>query len=402
MIIDFKFTNFKNFRNETDFSFEAGSKRELKEHIITFKKYKLLPVKVIYGGNSTGKTNIIEAFTILRSIIINKNIQITNKNYIVFCSNFSSKADYEAPMIFDITFKIGNKIYNYYLKLKNNYQKSSSQILSESLKLNNEIVFSRDDNNVLITKIIDENYDALKKLLNQNISNLEVFTSWYQIFDRKLCEEISNFFETNICPIIDLEKFTLPLPDKVRLGNSMYTNKKIDALLKELNVGNQRIIIKPQDNGTALEFATYKSKKDEDFEMISLASTSESKGTLKLIDLLLALEFALKNGSILLIDELDASIHHEIIYNIIQIFADKNTNPKGAQLVFTTHNPVYMTKELLRRDEIVFVEKDNNFASISTLEDYKLRNDEVYLKNYLAGKYTILPNFDLNNVLNPK
>ena len=118
-----------------------------------------------------------------------------------------------------------------------------------------------------------------------------------------------------------------------------------------------------------------------------------------MIDLLYPIINSLENGSPIFIDELDASIHHEIIYNIIQTFGDPSVNKKGAQLVFTTHNPVYLNKNLLRRDEIVFIEKDKKGSHLNTLENYNPRNDEVYLKNYLNGNYTILPNFDLNHII---
>ena len=108
---------------------------------------------------------------------------------------------------------------------------------------------------------------------------------------------------------------------------------------------------------------------------------------------------SLQNGAPIFIDELDASIHHEIIYNLIQTYGDSEINTKGAQVIYTTHNPVYLYKNLLRRDEIVFIEKNNNGSHIHTLDDYNIRNDQVYLKNYLDGNYTILPNFDFSNII---
>ena len=93
------------------------------------------------------------------------------------------------------------------------------------------------------------------------------------------------------------------------------------------------------------------------------------------------------------------SIHHEIIYSIISAYGDPTINKKGAQLVFTTHNPVYMNEKLLRRDEIVFIEKNDETSYINTLDDYNIRNDKKYLRNYLAGEFTILPNFDLGEII---
>ena len=146
-------------------------------------------------------------------------------------------------------------------------------------------------------------------------------------------------------------------------------------------------------------FRKFELNLNDDINIIAPINSIESKGTIKLIDLLYPFITTLKYGSPIFIDELDASIHHEIIYNIIQTFGDSEINKNGAQLIFTTHNPVYLNKDLLRRDEIVFIEKDNNGSHLHTLDDYNIRNDQVYLKNYLNGNYTVLPNFDFSNLI---
>lgn len=408
MVISYTFKNFKTFKEKTTFSFLRGRKKELEEHIIDVNKdYKVLPLKVIYGSNASGKTNILESLLILKKIVLStKLLDAGDTNYLLLCSNFS-KENYESPMEFSITFTIDEDIYEYLLVIKNNYDEKKSIVLKEVLKENDEIVFERNGKNVKFseaTKIIKKHYPQFKdekfskqlmQMLKINMNDSSVFTSWYSMIDADLVFKMVYYFETRLMIICDLENYKLSLPDSNEEG--VFFNNKIDALLKELETGDKEFYVRVDNSGKIDERVSYTI--DDNHKIDASAFSTESKGTIKMMDILELLLFALEYGATLIIDELDASIHHEIIYNIIQSFGDPSINKKGGQLIFTTHNPVYMNKELLRRDEIVFVEKDNDSSIISTLEESNLRNDEVYLKNYLAGKYTILPKFDIEHLL---
>ena len=87
----------------------------------------------------------------------------------------------------------------------------------------------------------------------------------------------------------------------------------------------------------------------------------------------------------------------KIVVSLIRIFNNKDINKNNAQLIFNTHNPIYLDGELLRHDQIVMVEKRRNdmVSEIYSLADYKLRPEERILKNYLNGKYGALPHMDL-------
>lgn len=173
--------------------------------------------------------------------------------------------------------------------------------------------------------------------------------------------------------IIDLEKFNINNYIKFNEKNNTYQDKNIDKLLKELNVDKEKKLFEYSEDGKINNYVVYKSD-FQDMSIVAQISSLESKGTIKLIDLLYPIMQSLQQGTPLFIDELDASIHHEIIYNLMQTYGDPNVNTKGAQIIFTTHNPVYLNKNLLRRDETVFIE-------------------------LLDGNYTALPNFDFSNIV---
>lgn len=96
----------------------------------------------------------------------------------------------------------------------------------------------------------------------------------------------------------------------------------------------------------------------------------ESYGTIRLLDILPIILGVMKTGATLFMDELDASIHPMVVMSIIKIFHNDDINKNGAQLIFNTHNPIFLNKNLFRRDEIKFVEKDDKESILYALSDF--------------------------------
>ena len=124
----------------------------------------------------------------------------------------------------------------------------------------------------------------------------------------------------------------------------------------------------------------------------------ESQGTQKFFELSGPIIDTLK-GRVLVIDELDAQIHPKLARAICEVFNSKELNPNNAQLIFIAHNTNILDKDLLRRDQIWFVEKDQYGASeLFSLVEFKdpqngkkVRNDASYEKSYLNGIYGAVP-----------
>jgi len=123
---------------------------------------------------------------------------------------------------------------------------------------------------------------------------------------------------------------------------------------------------------------------------------AESKGTQRLFGLAKPWLDALENGSIIVVDELDCSMHPVLVRRLIELFQSATTNRNGAQLVFATHDSTLMDQSLFRRDQIWIVEKDARQASqLFSLYDFdeKPRKGEALEKRYLAGRYGGVPTF---------
>ena len=132
----------------------------------------------------------------------------------------------------------------------------------------------------------------------------------------------------------------------------------------------------------------------------------ESLGTLRLISLMPVMLLAMARGAVLVIDELDASLHPMIVMNLLSVFHNDSANRKGAQLIFNTHNPIYLNRRLLRRDEIKFVERDKDTKSsiLYALSDFRangevsVRKTSDYMKNYFVNRYGAIEDVDFTDI----
>ena len=119
---------------------------------------------------------------------------------------------------------------------------------------------------------------------------------------------------------------------------------------------------------------------------------NESEGTIKYFSLAYPIIDALDNGKRLIIDEFDSKMHPLLTCRIITLFNSKETNPKHAQLIFTTHDTNLLSANIFRRDQIWFTQKDRYGATeLYSLAEYKVRNDASFEKDYLSGKYGAIP-----------
>ena len=132
------------------------------------------------------------------------------------------------------------------------------------------------------------------------------------------------------------------------------------------------------------------------------AELFESYGTIRFVNMFPLVVNALQNGGTLVVDEFDASIHPMALMSIINIFHNDDINTNHAQLVFNTHNPIFLNSNLFRRDEIKFVERDDesHLSSLYSLSDFGtagksgVRKNEDYMKNYFVDRYGAIKDID--------
>ena len=438
MLIDLKIKNFKSFYNSTTISMVANNKkRELKERLIKIAgndktEKNILPSMVIYGANASGKTSIITAFKTLKEIIINGTIkkQINSKEVkdLELDSFIHEAKKMKEPIEFDITFKTDMNIYNYILKIvATSIYEEERRIKEEELNIVNYKVQGTSIQEVKINiykrqeKGVSINGDIIEKLLNEDLSYLKDTEKIIEILSKnmddqdlfltagfksnislKTANDIVNWFQEYLITVIDFNdsKLLIRLKDKNE-DDGIIANIQLSKLTKIADFGPQRIVlVKDKDTGNYELTSLYEPKGTE--KGIAIDSRGiESRGTIKLLEFWIPFMNLFKKGGIFILDEFDSSIHPELIGGILDLFNNPEINTKHSQIIFNTHNPLYLQKRFFRRDQIVFVDKDedNYMSSVYKLSDFNVRNDNNYLNKYFEGEFGALPYIDFASAL---
>ena len=132
----------------------------------------------------------------------------------------------------------------------------------------------------------------------------------------------------------------------------------------------------------------------------SIELSDESDGTRRLMSYAPAIESVLNKGGLLLVDELEKELHPVLVNFIISKFQSSQSNPKGAQIIFTTHNTDLMNLELLRKDQIYLVDKKRSegASELYSISDFNTKTSDNIHKGYLMGKYGAIPDVELEEV----
>ena len=420
MLLQFYFSNYRSFEGEGILDMRASGSNELSSHIRNTLNEKVLPVTAIYGANASGKSSVFEAFKFMAFCIL-ESLSFSDENkknpYKLKVDSFKFSESREKPSEFEINYidQKGNKelYYNYGFKIDN------SGILEEYLAYNTKTGVKRNEDYTYIFKREKNQKLYLDSSIEKFRENLEI-----SLKDKTLL--VSLGAKLNIDEFIRVRTWFINT-EVINFSNSLYgallenilPNNIIESkevrenLVSFINSFDDSIIdievekisaIDENDDDNYRVFTVHKSDNETSTTRISM--NEESSGTKKMFSLYQTLLDALENGGVFFADELDIKLHPLLMRNILLTFTDKEKNPNNAQLIFTTHNTIYMDMDLLRRDEIWFVEKDNGVSNLYSLDDItnekgeKVRKDSNYEKHYLLGNYGAIPN--LKNLLGRK
>ena len=386
MLCQFTFKNYKSYKNETTIEMQAENISEFKETLLKSTKdgKKFLPISVIYGPNAGGKSNALEALVSLIGSVIAPVIFVKGGTKIdnipivpyKFTSNPRETTDFE------IFYRINKNEYRYNISfLGEEIYYEALYILTENAKKPTKI-FVRNKNKIEV----GEELKKEKVNINNNINM--PFLSFLAIsYNIKTINIAIQFFLSTSLLNCSVENI---------LMHFMFEDPKIkEEFLKLLKIMDIDIIDyrveKLTDVKDGIKLFTKHRVNNEEYE---LNLYEESKGTQKLFALLPRIIISLKNGNLTVIDEMDAKLHPKLIQYIIELYKDKEINKKGAQLIITSHDLTTMTKDVFRRDEILFAAKDReNSSEIYSLYEIRDTNGQhistktAYNKQYMEGRY---------------
>lgn len=426
MLIEYEFSNFRSFAEGATLSMRAGTQTTLNENLIRSGRKRYLPSAVIYGPNASGKSNIIMSLSLMREIVLQGGIdagtpELNELEIYPFAYDSTQKL-----MSFCIEFESAGKHFRYNLEIEVDpfSSKGKRKIISEVLAMSNERtlvpLFMRDETKVGIQRIkpaldmlsgSEKLLGEFEERINKNLDPARLFltNAFKSIVSSEIADMVIDFFRNKLVVVSD---FTLKstnlmfsmeeLPDK----DFVAWNRILDGFVKSADFGPQQILLKSKktDDEHTAQMRLMSLYKVGGKNVMLPADKMESRGTLKLLDFAIPFVDLFAKGGVFVIDEFDSAIHPELVKGIIALFNDPDVNKAGAQLVFTTHNPIYLNNKMFRRDQILFVEKDREsyrsvLYSLADFGSAGVRNDQNYLINYFKGKYGALPYIDFAGLL---
>ena len=391
MILRYSIENYKCFQEKETINFSAKKISESSNN----KQYLLLnndilPIISIYGPNGGGKSSFVESLNLLKEIVISGNA--TNDKFFDFLKNQNNIIKNQNNLSKDIKWEIEfieKDKTKYIYKLNFN-----SEITFESLFKDNELIFEKNGSNIKFWK--DIHTDNIK---TQNISaKSSILLFLDSLFNNRDISLVMgefkkiNYLDTAKDITID-QNFGAPLLD---VGNIQILEKEKDKFLKifkDLDINIVDLVFhKNTFNPNMVNI--FSVKKSEFGKTFKIHLGAESKGTLKLIHLMTYFLKGLHNKETFVIDELDSTLHTSLLKYIIKLFNSEKVN-KGSQLIYTSHDMPTLNSENFRRDQIYFCAiNESYFSNVISLKDIGARNDDVYSKKYLEGKYGFDPYID--------
>lgn len=451
MLIRFNVKNFLSFNttennNSEEFSMIAGKVRSKKEHVYDDGKIKLLKFAAIYGANASGKSNVVKAMDFMRHTVI---AGLPKGHTGQYCKTDPENRD--KPSYFEMEILLNKKYYAYGFEVILSQSKFISEWLVELREDNSEkVLFERDiekgtyllgndfkekglyeklevyagdireDSTVLLLYVMNQNkknlYDEYKKARilrrvfkwlqikldinypNQPISDYSYLAKADNV--EQVCKMISAFGTgiTNFTMVdVPLEKVTGNIPKEIQQHVLTDIENKQAELRKQGETKDLVLVMRSDSDFFMITLDKDASPKCQTIEFshgrkdILFQISEESDGTVRILDLL---EILLDGtGKTYVIDELDRCLHPSLTYKFVDTFLNI-ASKRNIQLIVTTHESRLLDFDLLRRDEIWFVDKNQKGESdIYSLEEYNARFDQKIDKAYLEGRYGGVPIF---------
>ena len=386
MLCQFIFKNFKSYKDETIFDFQAAALPEFKETLITTKSAPdLVPVSAVYGPNGGGKSNLLQALSCVISTIVKPVHELgKNRQPLILQQKVDAvpflfdEVSADEPTEFKLFFLIDSNLYCYYIALKDDEVVSESLTRKSVTGKKTADLFDREKDKITL------GYSINKKTINTNVNPKMPYLSFLAInYDIPEISEVMKWFESCI-----IRSYANPMVEhQIMLEKYVeYKNQFIRALNDmDIDITDYRY----DEDSKQLYMKRRVGKKEYE-----LTFTEESDGTRKLIAALPVILLALREGRLVIIDELDAKLHPKLLRYVILLFKNKEINRHGAQLLFTSHDMSTMKSTVFRRDEIWFA-ADNEAHESDVYSLHEMRNEDgsrikntaTYDKQYLEGRY---------------
>ena len=392
MIVQFSIENYLSFKGLNTLSMVATPLREdknLSENVLIpvgDTDVQLLKSAMILGPNASGKSNVIKAFDFFKRFIINsfKNIQAGED---IDVENFRLDVNSaKEPTTMEIIFLLGGNQYRYGFTVSRSIVENEWLCRKACRKRAKEVeLFRKEGEKVQVHPSMPLVQDIVnRKMVRSNALILSVAAQ----FNEGTAVEIIHWLDDTA--VISCSDEEGNWKEALRHFDDTGVRERIVAFSQYADLGIEDI----EKSGERVT-STHKQYDSEGKVVQNILFPfldNESDGTIKYFSLAFPIIDALDHGKRLVIDEMDSKLHPLLSERIVSLFNSKETNPQGAQLIFTAHDSNLLSSGAFRRDQIWFTQKDRLGASeLYSLAEYKVRGNAAFEKSYLAGKYGATP-----------
>lgn len=429
MLLEFKAINYKSFREELIFSMIPAPKQKGLDYSILKEKvgkyiYKGLSSAIIYGSNASGKTNIIGAMDTFKNIVLRGHIRNDEKDspnaasvaLELIPNNTSEELE---PVEFSIKFIEQDMLVEYAFSMNIGTfldLEYDRKVVKESLKINEKLLFNREEELEICSLDLIEGYlvnefeeyaEGIVAIAKNNLNDEELFlmNGFRNMFSIKIANIVSDWLSNKFMVIYRADSMQLIRKFADPKKKSVYIEKTINEAAELFGINSNALGYVIEDENEKARLSSIFETKDKSTAIP--AELFESYGTIRFVNMFPLVVNALLNGGTLIVDEFDASLHPMALMNIINIFHNDEINRNHAQLIFNTHNPIFLNSNMFRRDEIKFVERDDDthcsahysLSDFGTSGKEGVRKNEDYMKNYFVDRYGAIKDIDFTPIL---
>ena len=418
MLLMFKVKNYTSFKNESILDMRATAYVQHPNHVIHVSdKLGLLKATALYGANASGKSNFISAMFFFRQYIFsqfinkkeNEDFEINDSAVKMKLEPFGLLNDVNDASEFDIIFLHNDRQIQY------GFECTPKEVLNEWLFIDDKKVFERTGVELSFGNKYQKLLGAYKKLPAERlyIAVLEYFLD--EEGRKQVLDDFISFFneDYNVFTEILFESTVKGLAGMIGLSKKLVSDieyrKKVERYLRLIDVGIKRLDVQTElifDEQTGRKrkeevVRTVHNIYDEDGNAVGeklFDLRQESTGTLRFLAYIQNIIEMIADGGVFIVDEMSARLHPLLTKLIVDIFCSSQN--QKAQLIFTTHDISLLNNNQFRRDEVVFVDKnERGESSLYALSDLRVREDATFHKDYLQGKYGAIPIFNYDDIM---
>lgn len=384
MLLQFSMTNHRSIKNTAIISMKASKDSSMKESLISPDgKKELVPVMALYGANAAGKSNVLHALLLMREMVCGVYAKPL-KGEALPQEPFAFTNAIEEPTVFEVIY--------YYEGIKYAYGFSFDRehILTEYLyhwpNGREALIFSRERNKFEFRENVQEQI-----ILGGRTADNRLYLVSSNEWNCAQTEKAYRWFFEKLMGLTDTGMSLETTLSAIEKGGKKKQHILKEMLYADLGIKDFQITgSKENPNIATVHRVVDESGKEIDY---SLLLKQESMGTQRFFSRIGMWMEALQNGSVMVVDEIESSMHPLLTRHLIEMVQDSAVNTNHAQLIFTTHDTGLLDLTLLRRDQIWFAEKNEKSmqTDVYALTDFSPRKGENISKGYLQGRYGAIP-----------